>query len=161
MLLSQTYKHDGGLFSFQLPSLWSRAIEDDGTQVFWDDAAGSGTLRVTSLTATKQASPEELPQLALLANRAPLQQREDGVAWCQYSQVGEENGHSTTIYWWEFANFIPPCFGRLALFSFTVYTHELNEQATASQIQQLQSLVENVRFGPLQSFELLSDESDA
>ena len=149
----QAYKHDGDLFSFQLPSHWSHSIEDDGTQVFWDNTAGSGTLRVTSLTATKHASLEEQPQVALLTSRALPQLREDGIAWCQYSQAGQGNSQPTTTYWWKFANFIPPCFVRLALFSFTIYTHELNEEATAAQLEQLRSLIENVKFGSVQDFE--------
>lgn len=100
-------EHDNGLFSFLVPQQWSHAVEDDGTQFFGDEGAGSGTLRVTSITAKKDADPEDLPQLGLLSGGVAPTVRDDGVAWVHYRQDEEEDGQSTVMFWWEFAQFVP------------------------------------------------------
>lgn len=90
----QTYEHDGGLFSFSVPAHWSHQTEDDGTQVLWDENAGSGTLRVTSLTAQREADPSSIPQLNLLSKEVPPSIREDGVAWVKYRREDTEDGRA-------------------------------------------------------------------
>jgi hypothetical protein len=146
-------EHDGGLFSFLVPNHWEHQIEDDGNQVFWDETAGSGTLRVSSLTAQRNARTEELPQVEILSSRGVPTLREDGVAWLHYRRESEEDGHHTVMFWWELANFIPPCYARLAFFSFTIYADEELQPETQKQLQTLAQLPSLVKFGQLQGFE--------
>lgn len=148
----RTYEHDGGLFSFSVPAHWSHEIDDDGTQVFWDDDAGSGTLRVTSLTAQRESEPESLPQLGFLSEEAAPFVREDGVAWVTHRHE-EEDGEPIVIFWWEFAHFIPPCYGRAAFFSFTIYANEEHGTHGRSQLKALNQIAASVRFGGIQPFE--------
>jgi hypothetical protein len=149
----QRFEHDGGLFWFSVPQTWQRDVEQDGSQVFWNERAGSGTLRVSSLTMRKDAAIEMLPQLGFLAKDQPPVLRDDGVAWVTYRVAGEENGEATIMFWWEFAHFIPPSHGRLAFFSFTIYAHEDNDAGTQDQLRALGHLPATVEFGPLQNFE--------
>lgn len=146
-------EHDGGLFSFLVPSHWKHEIEDDGNQVFWDEMAGSGTLRVSSLTAQKNAQAEVLPQVEILSSRGVPTLREDGVAWVHYRRDSEEGGHHTVMFWWELANFIQPCYARLAFFSFTIYADEERKPETMKQLHTLAQLPSLVKFGQLQGFE--------
>lgn len=63
--------HCGGLFSFSVPSNWKHEIEEGGNEVFWDDDAGSGTLRVTSkLQRTRLRMVKARPMLKSLPNEA-------------------------------------------------------------------------------------------
>jgi hypothetical protein len=149
----QRFEHDGGLFWFSVPETWQREVEQDGSQIFWNELAGSGTLRVSSLTMRKLAESETLPQLGFLAKDKPPNLRDDGVAWVNYRVEGEENGEATVMFWWEFAHFIPPSYGRLAFFSFTIYAHEENDAGTQDQLRALGHLPSTVEFGPLQNFE--------
>jgi hypothetical protein len=149
----RSVEHDNGVFSFLVPLQWAHEVEDDGTQVFWDEGVGSGTLRVTSITAKKDANPEDLPQLGLLSGSVTPTVRDDGVAWVHYRQNEEEDGESTVMFWWEFAQFVPPRNARVAFFSFTIYASEENDPATQAQINILRQLPSFVKFGELREFE--------
>lgn len=149
----QSVEHENGLFSFLVPLRWAREVEDDGTQVFWDEGAGSGTLRVTSITARKDAHPEDLPQLSLLSEGVTPTVRDDGVAWVHYRRDEEGDGESTVMFWWEFAHFVPPRNARVAFFSFTVYAIEETQPATQAQLGVLRQLPSFITFGALQEFE--------
>jgi hypothetical protein len=145
--------HANGVFSFLIPRHWAHEVEDDGTQVFWDEGDGSGTLRVTSITAKKDADPDLLPQVGLLSKGVTPTVRDDGVAWVHYRRNEEEDGESTVMFWWEFAQFVPPRNVRVAFFSFTIYASEENEPATKVQLNMLRQLPSFVTFGELQDFE--------
>jgi hypothetical protein len=149
----ETYLHDGGLFSFSVPAHWSHQTEDDGTQVFWDENAGSGTLRVTSLTASREADPNSIPQLDLLSKEVPPSIRDDGVAWVKYRREDTENGEPVIMFWWEFAHFVAPRYARIAFFSFTIYADEEQQIATHGQLEALDRLSSVVKFSGLQAFE--------
>lgn len=148
-----TYEHDGGLFYFSVPAQWSHEIEDDGTQVFWDESAGSGTLRVSSLTAQREADPSSVPQLDLLSEEALPSVREDGVAWVKYRHEDNEGGDPIIMFWWEFAHFVAPRYGRMAFFSFSIYANEEQQIATRGQLEALNQLPTLIKFGGLQAFE--------
>ena len=149
----RSVEHDNGVFSFLIPWQWAHEVEDDGTQVFWDEGVGSGTLRVTSITAKKNADPEDLPQLGLLSGGVTPTVRDDGVAWVHYRQDEGEDGEPTVMFWWEFAQFVPPRNARVALFSFTINASEENEPGTQVQLNMLRRLPSFVKFGELQEFE--------
>src|SRR5688572_21919588 len=104
--LTTTYIQDGGLFSFELPDNWSHEIESDGTQVFWHQSSGTGTLRVSSLTSHKACESKTLPASAVLNKNSPVSIRSDGIAWTHYRAVSSEDGKETVMFWWELAQFI-------------------------------------------------------
>jgi len=95
--------------------------------------------------------------LDLLVKNQPRTVRDDGVAWTSYRLQGEEDGQITVAYWWEFAHFLPPRYGRLAFFSFTIFAHEVDDARTQEQLRALALLPTTVRFGALQNFELVNN----
>jgi hypothetical protein len=149
----QRIEHDGGLFSFLVPEHWEKGIEEDGSQAFWDPEAGSGTLRVSAITAQKTAEAEQLPQLSVLSARGTPTLRDDGVALLHYRTMDATGDEATVMLWWEFAQFVPPCYMRMALFSFTFFANEELEEATQAQIRLLDGALAAVLFGGLQAFE--------
>lgn len=94
-----------------------------------------------------------LPQFDLLSNGAVPSLRDDGVAWVHFRREESEDGQPTIMFWWEFAHFIAPCYGRIAFFSFTIYAGEEHHVNTQTQMQALNRLATAVEFGPLQQFE--------
>lgn len=146
-------EHDNGVFSFLIPLKWAHEVEDDGTQVFWDEVVGSGMLRVTSITAKKDADPDDLSQLGSLCGGVTPTVRDDGVAWVHYRQDEEKHEEPTVVFWWEFAQFVPPRYARVAFFSFIIYASEENEPGTQVRLNMLRRLLSILKFGKLQEFE--------
>jgi hypothetical protein len=152
----RSVQHGNGLFSFEVPPNWEQQVDEDGSQVFWVENAGSGTLRVTAVTARKESDPSSLPQTAsalLSAGAEEIHLRDDGVAWVHYRREEEEDGERTLMFWWEFAQFVPPSSARIAFFSFTIYADEEEDASTKEQLAVLHRLPSTLRFGPLQPFE--------
>ena len=149
---TKTYAHDGELFFFELPISWSYGIETDGTQVFWHQPSGTGTLRVSSLTA-QRISDAGTPASTVLNKASQVSTRPDGVAWTNYRVASSEQGEDTIIFWWELAQFIAPRYFRVALFSFTIFAHEEVEPGTRAMLERLNVLLPRTRFGALQAFE--------
>jgi len=153
ILKATTISHDLGLFEFEVDNRWTRTIEEDGTQVFWDNAAGSGTLRVSSITAKKSFASAVDAVRAVLSKGCAVQVRPDGVGMVSYRRESTEDGQPTTTFWWEAAHAVPPEYVRIAFFSFTIYSNEENEPKTRRQIDFLHEHLAKVRFGPVQEFE--------
>ena len=147
------YSHNSGLFTFNIPSNWLNEIEQNGNQVFWFPSAGSGTLRVSSITWRKKINSDSNPLLGVIDSSRSAKVRDDGVMWTYYRQNKYENGKEIIMYWWEFAHFIYPQHIRMAFFSFTIYAYEEKEFQTITQLEILKKLPEEIEFGPLQSFE--------
>jgi hypothetical protein len=145
--------HDNGLFAFPMDSRWSHQIEDDGTQVFWHPPSGSGTLRVSSLTAKKIALEGSSPAADAWNKSGSICTRADGVASTHYQVTSKERGKGTVMLWWEFSQFLAPQYLRIALFSFTIWAEELGARPVVRQIEQLQDMLEQIQFGPLQEYE--------
>lgn len=144
-----------GLFSFLLPSEWSHQAEQNGTQVFWHPQSGSGTLRVSSVTANKVVDPSGAPAVQVLSKKSAVSLRQDGVAWTSYRELADRYEEPTVMFWWELAQFVPPKYFRIAFFSFTIYAREENEPATAEAIRLLhqQLSATEFEFGPLLEWE--------
>lgn len=151
---STSYAHDDGLFSFQLPASWSHQIEKDGTQVFWHQSSGTGTLRVSSLTYQKTSDLSAQPASEVLGETSPVTIRSDGVAWTHYRADSSENGQPIIMYWWKLAHFIPPKYFRVAFFSFTIFAYEEPEPGTRGMLEYLSTHVPRTVFGSLREFEL-------
>ena len=145
--------HDNGLFTFPMDSRWNHYIEDDGTQVFWYPPSGSGTLRVSSITAKKIVLEGSCPAADALNKSGPIRTRTDDVASTHYQVTSKEGGSGTVMLWWEFSHFLAPQNLRIALFSFTIWATERKVRAVVLQIEQLRDLLEQIQFGPLREFE--------
>jgi hypothetical protein len=142
-----------GLFSFSLPSEWSHDVGPDGTQVFWHPQSGSGTLRVSSVTSNKSVDCSGAPAAQVLNKKSTISIREDGVAWTSYREIPKRDEKSTLMLWWELANFIAPKYFRIAFFSFTIYAHEEEEEASSNMINLLHKQLPATEFGPLLDWE--------
>jgi hypothetical protein len=149
----KTVVHNGGLLSFEIAREWSHEVKDDGTQVFWHPPSGSGTLRASSITATKPSEAVSLPAVEALNATSPVFVRDDGIAWTHYRIEKKNGGEATVMYWWKLAQSVAPKYFRVAYFSFTIYANEEQCPATARQISLLSDTLPKTMFGPLQSYE--------
>ena len=145
--------HDGGLFEFEMERGWTRSIDESGTQVFWQKGAGSGTLRVSSITAKKPFDSVELAVADLLASDTGVQIRSDGVGIAHYRKASSEGARNTVMFWWKAVQALPPKYVRIAYFSFTIFAEEEREPNTQRQIAFLTATLPSLRFGDLQEFE--------
>jgi hypothetical protein len=144
---------DGGLFEFDMERGWARSTDANGTQVFWQKGAGSGTLRVSSITAKKPFDSVELAVADLLASDTGIQTRSDGVGIAHCRKAASEGARNTVIFWWKAVQALPPKYLRIAYFSFTIFAEEERDPKTQRQIAFLTAALPSVRFGDLQEFE--------
>ena len=80
-------------------------------------------------------------------------ERADGVFWSHFRLTAEENGQPITIFWREFAQFLPPRYLRMALISFTIATGEDTIPCTRDQLSYLREHLPQLQFGKLMDFE--------
>ena len=146
MIPRRTVIHGDDLFSFEVAQEWSHEVEDNGTQVFWDPQSGSGTLRVSAITATTPPMVGASPAAEALNTKATIHIRDDGIAWTHYRVERENNGDPTISFWWKLARFQAPQSINLALFSFTIYAREERHAPTARQIALLGETLPSTSF---------------
>lgn len=75
------------------------------------------------------------------------------MAWTSYREIPKRDEKSTLMLWWELANFIAPKYFRIAFFSFTIYAHEEEEEASSNMINLLHKQLPATEFGPLLDWE--------
>ena len=117
----------GGIVRFQIPDGWVEEYDESGGGTFYEDRAGTGTLRLNVITAKKPADAPD-PQSALVAfmkggNRpadTTLRILQNGNVLSRYKKSAVENGDELIVHYWEIGNVVDPLHARLALFSFAV-----------------------------------------
>ena len=133
-------QHSDGLVECRVPRDWVEEVEDDGTRVLWKPDGISGTLRITLLTAKREIDVDGNPAMYLLGDagdKAPAYELPNGNGFRRYRKVSSEEEEELAIHWFEIANYAPPIYYRLVMFSFTVL---LKEEATPAIQRQLEVL---------------------
>ncbi len=145
--------HCDGLLSCRVSSAWSEAVEADGTRVLWDAQGGSGTLRITTITAKHEGSISAATATELLRNAPDTPHPtmlESGVAFRRYRKESMEDGVAISIHWFELGHHVQPRYYRAALFSsFTVACAEEASPGVQSQLRDLEGWVRSARFSPV------------
>lgn len=155
----KTITYRGGVVTFRIPAHWREEYSDMDGGMFYDKRFGSGTLRLTIITAT---SPRELHASSSLEMLKPfvkalkaekgvegsIQERNDGNAVLKYEEAGFERGKELTIFFWVVANPLPPRHARLATFSYTILAKQRDQSRIQRDLQMLESEIEAARFTP-------------
>jgi hypothetical protein len=129
----KTICYRGGIVSFLLPAHWREEYEPEGGGMFYDERAGSGTLRldVVSFSSQRAEEPEAMcksvsgPQADTLG---------PGIFLKRYVAEAVEKGQPLHIHRWEVAVPVPPDSARLVIFSHTVLAGQESDPAIAAEL---------------------------
>lgn len=154
----KTIVYRGGVVTFRIPSHWREEYSDTEGGTFFDDSAGTGTLRlkVTTLKSEGQLRPNAAMELLqVVADRAKLEGvggkmkvRKDGNAVFKYVDTACEDGVWGTIYYWVVANPLPPRHARVANFSYAVPVAKRRHEQVRRYLAMLEVEIEAASFSP-------------
>jgi hypothetical protein len=145
----RSVSHSDGAVTLRVPREWIEEVEADGTRVLWSPTGVSGSLRITLITAKRESTPTGNPATHLLGDPgdgAVDLELPNGNAYRRYRTESAEDGEALAIYWFRLANYVPPRYYRLAMFSFTVRLADENSPAIRRQLEVLERELPACRF---------------
>jgi len=142
----------GGILRFGIPSHWLEEYEEEGGGTFYEDTPDSGTLRLNVMTMEAPPSVQSLTPMSVLqgaldpgSDIAPLA---NGNAIATSVEQAEEEGDDLRIQFWQLATVIPPRYGRIAFFSYTVLAKQFEETKVQRELQLLDEQIREAQFSP-------------
>jgi hypothetical protein len=149
----KTVVYRGGVLRFCVPSSWKEKYSDWDGGVFYEDVPGSGTLRIKVITLrvptkTKDNSAAAImePILRQLGKDATDVVQVGRNALVRYQQASIEQGKNLRIFYWVFANPVPPSDARVVTFSYTVLETEANTTHTLDELNMLEREIVKTEF---------------
>ena len=145
----RSVSHSDGTLVCRVPREWVEEIEDDGTRVLWSPKGVSGSLRIILITAKRDAVTDGHPAMGVLG--APREGSVDvslpnGNVYRRYRTETTEDGEPLAIHWFRIANYVPPRYYRLAVFSFTTRIAEERTPIIQQQLEFLERELPACRF---------------
>ena len=143
----------GGLVKFEIPSDWIEEYdEENGGGTFYEDLPTSGTFRIHVLTM-KSNDPVKKSDVAnvLESVASPdieIKKLPNGNAYKFYLNRSTDSGENITIYYWSVAQIVEPSHARIANFSYTILSNQEGSEQINSELQFLNSTIENAIFYP-------------
>ena len=143
----KTIDYRGGIVRFRIPESWREEYQDEGGGIFYADDGQSGTLRLNVLTFEGPSIPgrEELLHSLKRSGGVP-EWLPSGNAVAHYSSVAEEDGASITVFFWELANGVAPRHLRVAVFSYTLETDEVESPEVQAALALLDAEIRTATF---------------
>jgi hypothetical protein len=147
----KTIHYRGGIVSFRIPAGWVEEYEEDGGGTFYDEDSDTGTLRLTMLTLHSQTPVTTRTAIEALEAYAEEYEVEivelgDGNALIHFEEQEEEDGEELTMFYWQIANVVPPDHFRIALFSYTVLTSQIDDEGVQAELEMLHRELRSCRF---------------
>jgi len=147
-------KYRGGLVTFSIPKHWVETYEPDGGGMFYEDAPGTGTLRLNVITAkspkplSSDAAYQELAAMKAI-NPKSVERLANGNALATEIRHATEQGQGITLFWWYVSNPVLPDHIRMANFSYTVLTNQESSKETQGEVQLLTESIKKAAFHPI------------
>lgn len=140
-----------GKLSFLIPHDWEERTEQESHDHYAYSAPGahSGWLRVSLVTAEAQGeTPAEMIKRIFCAREGASQDGQTGNWVWAYEKDTQEDGVEIHIYYWMVANLVPPNLVREAVFSLTVLSDRVRDDATTTMVGILTQTVTRADFLP-------------
>jgi hypothetical protein len=139
----------GGVVRFRIPTDWREEYEPEGGGTFYSPDPNAGTLRLNVLTARSPkpldpARPEDV--LRAQGRPKPIELLPEGRALTSYKEETSEEGKSIVLYFWELAHVLPPNHAEIAIFSFTVRSEQVQDEAVKRDLAMIGAEIRDARF---------------
>lgn len=152
----KTISYSGGLLKFRVPSTWLEEydeVEGGTVGAFYEDVEDSGTLELTVLTLEAAVGVDENTATEMLlelgeVDEADVERLPNGNAIAHYAEEGEDDGEGVFVFHWLLANVIPPAHGRIAAFTYTILSSQVEDPAQAETVKMLDHEIRNAHFHP-------------
>lgn len=142
-----------GILSFEIPKNWIEEYDDDLGGTFYKNVPTSGTLRlkVISFNITESSSCLDAADILnkLNSKESELIKLPNKNAYKMFSEETIDSGYAITIYYWNLVQIIQPNKARLANFSYTILSDQLNLKSVKEEIEFITSQVESAKFNYL------------
>jgi hypothetical protein len=145
----KTISYRGGLVTFRVPERWKEQYESDGGAEFFDDVAGSPTLRLNVISAHRPGVTLDTAAETLLdycKSPTQIEQLEPGAALTRFSEEDVERGERLIITYWLVAQAVPPEQVRIANFSWSILERHKNHVAFSRDFQLIESEIRTARI---------------
>jgi hypothetical protein len=148
----KTINYRGGVLRFRIPSSWREECDDYSGGMFYDDAPDSGTLRV-SVTTLKTPPDWHGSAVGLLDDIRGSTGHDPGDvvvvganAYARYARRAIEDGTELALFYWVFANPVPPDSARIVHFSYTVLASRADSDDTQRELAMLHDEIVKTEF---------------
>ncbi|MBC2844628.1 hypothetical protein [Winogradskyella flava] len=143
-----------GIISFELPEDWIEEYDDNNGGAFYEDLPNSGTLRVRLISIKVPQSSNNIYATDVLNDFSSNKESKailltNKNAYNMFYEQVKENEIDITVYYWSLVQSIQYNKTRLANFSYTILTEELDKKHIKLEIDFLTSQIENAIFEPL------------
>lgn len=142
-----------GILSFEIPRDWIEEYDDNDGGTFYEDSPNSGTLRLKLISIKIPESSKTVNTVDIL-NDLTLNKGSKTIllpnnnAYKMIYEEATDNGLDITIYCWSLVQSIQFNKTRLANFSYTVLSEELDSECARQEIDFITHQVENAIFEP-------------
>jgi hypothetical protein len=144
----KTICYRGGIARFSIPDSWVEECEPSGGGMFFEDAEGSGTLRLNVMSFASKGNEAADEMIASLIRDQGYDRLGTARAIRHFQKSAVEIGAALAIYYWQIAVPVPPNAIRLAIFSYTI----LESQASHDFFQREIALLDkSIRTGEYSS----------
>jgi hypothetical protein len=129
----KTIHYRGGTVVFRIPAYWEEEYAEEGGGTFYDEDVDSGTFRLNTLLLKSQEPVTTHSAKKLADNRAvkesgKVTELANGNWMVETTHHATEDGTQLTILYWVIMNPVPPDHIRVAMFSYTARTEQIEER---------------------------------
>jgi hypothetical protein len=142
----KSVEYRGGVVSFDMPEHWKEEYEPKGGGTFYEDRAGSGTLRLHVLDFKSKVGRSSEQTLNRLNEEESRERLSGGLYLKSYVKEAEEGEEALLIYRWEVSIPVPPTGWRVACFSYTIVAGQEREPRIKEEIDLVNQIVRQARF---------------
>lgn len=134
-----------GFFAFDYPKHWKQEAETSGQYVFFNEAGGSGVLRILIMDNEFEGADAGKKMLEEVYNQntlfSPSLYAAGANRFVAFVKEHEVNGAGFTVYYWATAHQ-----DKVVLFTYTVQTSMKQMEAAETERQQIESMMASFEF---------------
>jgi hypothetical protein len=134
-----------GFFAFEYPKEWKQEADESGQYIFFNEAGGSGVVRVIVMDNEFEGGDAAKKMLEEVYNQnkdfKPSLYAAGANRFVSFVKEHDVNGASYTVYYWATAHI-----DKVVLFTFTVQTGMKNMDAAETEKQQIEALMATFEF---------------
>ncbi len=146
----KTIRFQGGTIIFRIPATWEEEYEENEGD-FCDPDEDTGTLRLRLRTFQFEGPIDADRVAGMMQNQAqehgvPVERLSNGNALVFYTHDFEEDGEEHRMWVWAIGNPVLPRCARLALFTYTVRSEQVEDEEIVELLGLLDGQVQQARF---------------
>ncbi len=139
-----------GILSFELPRDWIEEYDDELGAAFYKDLEDSATLRLSLISLKAPSDIGELNAVKVLdkfnSKESKIITLTNNNAYKMYYERTIDEGNEITIFYWYLAQVIKPSGARLAVFSYTFLSNQLEKKSIQQEIEFITEQVKKAEF---------------